>query len=109
MQLAHKIILNSFYGYVMRKGARWYSMEMAAMVTHLGSNIISDSCNYVEGRIGKPLELDTDGIWMLLPKGFPEDVKVKFKSGRSIKLSYPCHILNYLIYDKYSNNQYQWL
>ena len=24
LQLAHKIILNSFYGYVMRKGARWY-------------------------------------------------------------------------------------
>lgn len=47
MQLAHKIILNSFYGYVMRKGARWYSMEMAAMVTYLGSNIISDSRNYV--------------------------------------------------------------
>jgi DNA polymerase epsilon subunit 1 len=55
MQLAHKIILNSFYGYVMRKGARWYSMEMAAMVTYLGSNIISDSRNYIEGRIGKPL------------------------------------------------------
>jgi DNA polymerase epsilon subunit 1 len=30
LQLAHKIILNSFYGYVMRRGARWYSMEMAA-------------------------------------------------------------------------------
>jgi DNA polymerase epsilon subunit 1 len=71
MQLAHKIILNSFYGYVMRKGARWYSMEMAAMVTYLGSNIISDSKNFIEGRIGKPLELDTDGIWMLLPQGFP--------------------------------------
>jgi len=55
MQLAHKIILNSFYGYVMRKGARWYSMEMAAMVTYLGSNIISDSRNFIEGRIGKPL------------------------------------------------------
>lgn len=36
LQLAHKIILNSFYGYVMRRGARWYSMEMAAMVTHTG-------------------------------------------------------------------------
>lgn len=47
MQLAHKIILNSFYGYVMRKGARWYSMEMAAMVTYLGSAIISDSRNYI--------------------------------------------------------------
>ena len=109
MQLAHKIILNSFYGYVMRKGARWYSMEMAAMVTYLGSNIISDSKNYVEGRIGKPLQLDTDGIWMLLPAGFPEDVKINFKSGKSFKLSYPCHILNHLIYDKYSNDQYQWL
>ena len=109
MQLAHKIILNSFYGYVMRKGSRWFSMEMAAMVTYLGSNIISDSKVYVEGRIGKPLELDTDGIWMLLPKGFPEDVKINFKSGRTFKLSYPCHILNHLIYDKYSNDQYQWL
>lgn len=43
LQLAHKIILNSFYGYVMRRGARWYSMEMAAMVTHTGSCIITDS------------------------------------------------------------------
>lgn len=39
-QLAHKIILNSFYGYVMKRGARWYSMEMAAMVTYIGSKII---------------------------------------------------------------------
>jgi DNA polymerase epsilon subunit 1 len=43
LQLAHKIILNSFYGYVMKKGARWYSMEMAAMVTHTGGCIITDS------------------------------------------------------------------
>jgi DNA polymerase epsilon subunit 1 len=43
LQLAHKIILNSFYGYVMRRGARWYSMEMAAMVTHTGGSIITDS------------------------------------------------------------------
>lgn len=40
LQLAHKCILNSFYGYVMRKGARWYSMEMAGVVTHTGGNII---------------------------------------------------------------------
>ena len=36
LQLAYKIILSSFYGYVMRKGSRWYSMEMAAMVTYQG-------------------------------------------------------------------------
>ena len=36
LQLAHKCILNSFYGYVMRKGARWYSMEMAGIVCYTG-------------------------------------------------------------------------
>jgi DNA polymerase epsilon subunit 1 len=41
LQLAHKCILNSFYGYVMRKGARWYSMEMAGIGTFLYSRIIS--------------------------------------------------------------------
>jgi len=71
LQLAHKIILNSFYGYVMRRGSRWYSMEMAAMVTYTGSSIITDTrCLF--DQIGLPLELDTDGIWTLLPKNFPE-------------------------------------
>ena len=72
LQLAHKIILNSFYGYVMRRGARWYSMEMAAMVTHTGGSIIKDSRELFD-MIGMPLELDTDGIWTLLPKNFPEN------------------------------------
>lgn len=40
LQLAHKCILNSFYGYVMRKGARWYSMEMAGVVCNTGASII---------------------------------------------------------------------
>ena len=40
LQLAHKCILNSFYGYVMRKGARWYSMQMAGIVTYAGAQII---------------------------------------------------------------------
>lgn len=40
LQLAHKCILNSFYGYVMRRGARWYSMEMAGVVTYTGARII---------------------------------------------------------------------
>jgi DNA polymerase epsilon subunit 1 len=30
-------------------------------------------------KIGKPLELDTDGIWTLLPKGFPEYFTIKSK------------------------------
>lgn len=106
LQLAHKIILNSFYGYVMRKGARWHSMEMAAMVTHIGSNIITDSRELVE-RLGKPLELDTDGIWCLLPLGFPENYQIKLTNGKKINFSFPCTMLNHLIYEKYCNPQYQ--
>ena len=41
LQLAHKCILNSFYGYVMRKGARWRSIQTAGVTTHLGGTIIT--------------------------------------------------------------------
>ena len=71
LQLAHKCILNSFYGYVMRKGSRWYSLEMAAIVTHTGACVIAAARNICAG-VGIPLELDTDGVWTLLPKGFPD-------------------------------------
>lgn len=75
------------------------------MVTHIGSSIISDAKQLVD-QIGKPLELDTDGIWCLLPLGFPENFSLKMKDGKSIKFSYPCSILNTLIYEKYCNPQY---
>ena len=123
----------------MRKGARWYSMEMAGVVTHTGANIIkvSGGCriaapvarqhegegvgtshclqlmkrcppipfllstippsppalppllpclplqraNDLIGQLGKPLELDTDGIWCCLPGSFPEDFRVGWWVG----------------------------
>ena len=56
LQLAHKCILNSFYGYVMRRGARWYSMEMAGVVTNTGAEIIQvrGSCSSHPGMILQP-------------------------------------------------------
>lgn len=71
LQLAHKCILNSFYGYVMRKGARWHSMEMAGITCLTGASIIQMARKIVE-QIGRPLELDTDGIWCMLPSSFPD-------------------------------------
>ncbi|KAI3815953.1 hypothetical protein L1987_15637 [Smallanthus sonchifolius] len=59
LQLAHNCILNSFYRYVMRKGARWYSMEMAGVVTYTGTKIIQNAHLLVK-KIGRHLELDTD-------------------------------------------------
>lgn len=105
LQLAHKCILNSFYGYVMRKGARWHSMEMAGITCLTGATIIQMARALVE-QIGRPLELDTDGIWCMLPGNFPENFKFKLNNGKSIAVSYPCTMLNHLVYDKFTNHQY---
>ena len=106
LQTAHKCILNSFYGYVMRKAARWYSMEMAGVVCLTGAKIIQLARQRVE-KIGRPLELDTDGIWCVLPASFPENFLFELKNGKSYSISYPCVMLNHLVHDKFTNHQYQ--
>ncbi|OIT28308.1 PREDICTED: DNA polymerase epsilon catalytic subunit A-like [Nicotiana attenuata] len=109
LQLAHKCILNSFYGYVMRKGARWYSMEMAGVVTYTGAKIIQNARLLVE-KIGKPLELDTDGIWCALPGSFPENYTFKTKDPKKkLTISYPCVMLNVDVARNNTNDQYQTL
>jgi len=106
LQLAHKVILNSFYGYVMRKGSRWYSMEMAGVTCLTGAHIIQMARELVE-RIGRPLELDTDGIWCMLPATFPENVAFTMRNGKKLPISYPCVMLNHLVHDRFTNHQYQ--
>ncbi|MCJ1287822.1 DNA polymerase epsilon catalytic subunit [Xylographa opegraphella] len=106
LQLAHKVILNSFYGYVMRKGSRWYSMEMAGVTCLTGAHIIQMARELVE-RVGRPLELDTDGIWCMLPATFPENVVFTLRNGKRLPISYPCTMLNHLVHGKFTNHQYQ--
>ncbi|KAL2163261.1 hypothetical protein VTH06DRAFT_5317 [Thermothelomyces fergusii] len=108
LQLAHKVILNSFYGYVMRKGSRWYSMEMAGVTCLTGATIIQMARSLVE-RLGRPLELDTDGIWCMLPATFPENFAFKLKNGKKLAISYPCVMLNHLVHARFTNHQYQTL
>lgn len=108
LQVAHKCILNSFYGYVMRKGARWRSMEMAGIVTKTGADLITQARKLVE-QIGRPLELDTDGIWCILPGSFPDIYSFRTKDGSTVKLEYPCVMLNADVHDNFTNHQYQTL
>ena len=105
LQLAHKCILNSFYGYVMRKGARWYSMEMGGIVCETGADIIKLAREMVE-KVGRPLELDTDGIWCMLPETFPQNYQLELKNGKKLFCSYPCVMLNHLVHEKFTNDQY---
>lgn len=53
-------------------------MEMAGVVTYTGAKIIQNARLLVD-KIGKPLELDTDGIWCVLPGSFPENFTFKTK------------------------------
>ena len=39
-----------------------YSMEMAGIVCYTGAGIIKCARELIE-QVGRPLELDTDGIW----------------------------------------------
>ena len=107
MQLAHKCILNSFYGYVMRRGARWYSMEMAGLVTYTGAEIIKLAKELVDG-VGKPLELDTDGIWCTFPASFPDEYELRVAGAKKpVRVSFPGAVLNRATEQKFSNYQYQ--
>ncbi|XP_037818567.1 DNA polymerase epsilon catalytic subunit 1 [Lucilia sericata] len=107
LQLAHKCILNSFYGYVMRRGARWHSMPMAGIVCLTGSNIITKAREIIE-RVGRPLELDTDGIWCILPGSFPQEFTVltSHEKKKKINISYPNAVLNTMVKDHFTNDQY---
>ncbi|CCW68940.1 unnamed protein product [Phytomonas sp. Hart1] len=108
LQLAHKCILNSFYGYVMRKGSRWYSIEMAGIVTYCGASLIQMARSYMQD-IGITLELDTDGIWCCLPCTFPQNFTFTTSNPQKPKvtISYLCALFNKMVSDRYSNDQYQ--
>ncbi|KAG9430527.1 DNA polymerase epsilon catalytic subunit A [Apis mellifera carnica] len=102
LQLAHKCILNSFYGYVMRKG-----MEMGGIVCYTGAHIIMRAREIIE-QVGRPLELDTDGIWCVLPASFPDNVVVHTTHPKKKKLaiSYPNAVLNFMVKDQFTNDVY---
>ena len=83
-------------------------MEMAGIVCYTGAGIIKCARELIE-QIGRPLELDTDGIWCILPSSFPENYAFKTtRSGKKSKLtiSYPGSVLNILVQDENTNDQY---
>lgn len=56
----------------------------------------------------RPLELDTDGIWCVLPNTFPENFVVRTSNVKKPKvtISYPGAMLNILVKEGFTNNQY---
>lgn len=56
-------------------------------------------------RVGRPLELDTDGIWCILPASFPQTFKWITQDGRNYPMAYPCVMLNYQVHHLHTNYQ----
>lgn len=79
---------------------------MAGIVTKTGADLITQARVLVE-QIGRPLELDTDGIWCILPKSFPDVYTFNALDGSKLKLEYPCVMLNADVHDNFTNHQYQ--
>ncbi|KAF9240065.1 hypothetical protein BU15DRAFT_87792 [Melanogaster broomeanus] len=79
--------------------------QMAGITCLTGATIIQMARALVE-QIGRPLELDTDGIWCMLPGVFPENFKFELNNGKNIGFSYPCTMLNHLVYAQFTNHQY---
>jgi len=73
-------------------------MEMAGIVCHTGAGIIKKARELIE-QVGRPLELDTDGIWCILPSSFPQDFTIltSHEKKKKINISYPNAILNCMV------------
>lgn len=53
-------------------------------VTYTGAQIITEARELIE-KIGRPLELDTDGVWCMLPASFPQNYKFLSSDGKRYK------------------------
>lgn len=73
-------------------------MEMGGIVCYTGAHIIMRAREIIE-QVGRPLELDTDGIWCILPASFPDNVVVHTTHSKKKKLaiSYPNAVLNFMV------------
>ena len=57
----------------------------------------------------RPLELDTDGIWCILPSSFPENFEFLTTNPRKsrVTVSFPGAMLNLMVQDYFTNDQYE--
>ncbi|MHA2075227.1 MAG: 3'-5' exonuclease, partial [Candidatus Hodarchaeales archaeon] len=70
-QLGMKVPLNSIYGLLgMKAGVRNASTPCAGITTKLSADLIHWAAEELE-KIGLVTELDTDGVWLWVPKLFP--------------------------------------
>jgi len=64
---AFKILINSFYGYLAYRWARFSDFDAAAAVTATGRGLLENIVSWIQDNGGKPIEIDTDGVYFVPP------------------------------------------
>ncbi|MFX0185934.1 MAG: LAGLIDADG family homing endonuclease, partial [Candidatus Hodarchaeota archaeon] len=107
-------IHNSIYGLLgMKGGVRNASMPCAGITTKLSADLIHWAANQLE-EIGLVTELDTDGVWLWVPRLFPLEfpITVKFpykdNSSQVFKISLIDKILNEKVISTGFRNDNYW-
>jgi DNA polymerase, archaea type len=67
LQSTFKILINSFYGYLGSTFAHWADEKAANLVTRRGREIVSAMLEGIRRRGGRPIEVDTDGVYFVPP------------------------------------------
>lgn len=75
MQSTFKILINSFYGYLGFEMARFNDFEAAARVTARGREVLAGMVDAIRTAGGRPVEIDTDGIYFVPPSGGADRVE----------------------------------
>jgi DNA polymerase elongation subunit (family B) len=69
LQSTFKILINSFFGYLGFSGAHFGDFAEAERVTTKGQEILHLMVDYIKDAGGRPIEIDTDGIYFVPPAG----------------------------------------
>ncbi|MGH2566847.1 MAG: DNA polymerase domain-containing protein, partial [Bacteroidota bacterium] len=107
MQSSYKILINSFYGYLGYSYGLFSDFEQADVVTTTGRELLRHIIKHVELYNGTVVEVDTDGLYFVLPDNVRgEEQEAAFVQRLSsslpegITLAYTGHYKKMLSYKK---------
>ncbi|MBU0678303.1 MAG: DNA polymerase II [Verrucomicrobia bacterium] len=76
LQSTFKILINSFYGYLGFRQARFSDFSSAEKVAYEGRQLLKQMIKWLDGNGAKTIEIDTDGIYFV-PPPFKSDKELK--------------------------------
>jgi len=79
LQSTFKVLINSFYGYLGFRMGRFNDYEAATRIAAEGRELLKKMIVWLEEYGGKPIEIDTDGIYFIPPASDIEAFRQAFR------------------------------